>query len=238
MLKHVDVKCLQSELCICVCVKFVCTGVCVCFPLDRESGEAHWGGRGKNKFPQHTERAPIPLSSTLTVGLCSSQLPMPLHLTGPPLQAWSSAGLQRWAGGETRDPTFACSTEWQCFHLDLYHSYSSASPMNICLIHCFFFSLSSLRKVHLLWFSKAFISQERLLPAGQQELWFLWTVTHSGFLFPFLLFPSSEMNSFPLFSYVPANRSQKVTIRHRQKRFMMFTCAFKDKELESLKEGL
>lgn len=139
MLKHVDVKCLQSELCICVCVKFVCTGVCVCFPLDRESGEAHWGGRGKNKFPQHTERAPIPLSSTLTVGLCSSQLPMPLHLTGPPLQAWSSAGLQRWAGGETRDPTFACSTEWQCFHLDLYHSYSSASPMNICLIHCFFF---------------------------------------------------------------------------------------------------
>lgn len=139
MLKHVDVKCLQSELCICVSVLYVCVLEFVCFSLGSESGEALWGGRGKNEHPQHTERAPIPLSSTLTVGLCSSQLP-----DAPPphwASASGSAGLQRWAGEETRDPTFACSTEWRCFHLDLYHSYSSASPMNICLIHCFFFSI-------------------------------------------------------------------------------------------------
>jgi len=43
------------------------------------------------------------------------------------------------------------------------------------------------------------------------------------------------MNSFPLFSFVPVNRSQKVTMCCRQKRFMMFACAFKDKELRSLK---
>lgn len=95
---------------------------------------------GANISSLSTQRGPLfPLVQPSLWGSVPLSSPVPLHLTGPPLQAWSSAALQRWADEETRDPTFARSTERWCFHLDLYHSCSCASPMNICLIHCFFF---------------------------------------------------------------------------------------------------
>ncbi len=110
----------------------MCGLECVCFPLGSESGEAQRGGRGKYECRQHTEKAPIPLSSTLTVGLCSSQPSTSVGLRSRPNPVLRSRGG---ADEETWAPTFAHSTEWWCFHLDLYHSYSCASPMNICLIH-------------------------------------------------------------------------------------------------------
>lgn len=214
----------------------VCMCVCVCAFLWAVSQERLIEKVGANISSLSTQRGPLfPLVQPSLWGSVPLSSPVPLHLTGPPLQAWSSAALLRWADEETRDPTFAPLTEWRYFHLDLYHSCSCASPMNICLIHCFF-SIFPQEGAFALVFKSIHFPGEAVATRSATAMVSLNCNTQvSSFLScSFHLLRWTPSHYFSSCQWTGARSLQFVVARNNLW-CSLTVCTFKDKELGSLK---